>query len=214
MQKDDFKVGPIPTLRSTIAARVSWYRMGLFQRNKDGLRRLSPSRHKFLLTTHIVVSGAWLGATVAKFVLSLGAVTTSNHSLSAALLAAIHPLTIPFQILTFATALSGVLLALGTKWGFVSYYWIMVKIALSITVVLTASVLTEGFLSSLNSAVAQQVFSNGTLLNIASISSILLVSLCLVDLLLLVLVTGVSIYKPWGKTRFGERKALAGKKTA
>ena len=212
MQKDAVKVGPIPTIRSTIAARIGWYRMSFFQRNKDGLRRLSPSRHKLSLTTHIVVSGAWLGATLAKFFLSLGAVTTTDSSLSAALLAAIHPLTIPFQVLTFATALSGVLLALGTKWGFISYYWILVKIALSVTIVLTASVLTEGFLSGLNSAVAQQVFSNGTLLKIASTGSILLLSLCLFDLLLLVVVTGVSVYKPWGKTRFGERRALAGKK--
>jgi hypothetical protein len=165
-----------------------------------------------LLTTHIVVSSAWLGATLAKFFLSLGAVTTTDPSLSAALVAAIYPLTIPFQVL--AIALSGVLLALGTKWGFINYYWILVKIALSVTIVLTASVLTEGFLSGLNSAVAQQVFSNGTLLKIASTGSILLLSLCLFDLLLLVVVTGVSVYKPWGKTRFGERRALAGKKTA
>jgi hypothetical protein len=79
---------------------------------------------------------------------------------------------------------------LGTKWGFINYYWILVKIALSVTIVLTASVLTEGFLSGLNSAVAQPVFSDGTLLKIASTGSILLLSLCLFDLLLLVVVTG------------------------
>jgi hypothetical protein len=40
MQKDAVKVGSTPIIRSTIAARIGWYRMGLFQRNKDGLRRL------------------------------------------------------------------------------------------------------------------------------------------------------------------------------
>ena len=205
MQNTQPKNAAIST-QAVIEARTRWYMLSLFSRNKNGERRLSPSRFKFLLMTHILVSGAWLGAALAKFVLGLAAVTTDDHTLAAALLTAMPALTIAYPILSSATALTGVLLALGTKWGLIEHYWIAVKIALSITVVLTASVLTDGLLAGLNPALTVQATSDGTLLKISATSTLLLLSLCLIDVLMLATATYISTYKPWGKTWFGERK--------
>ncbi len=196
------------TIQSAIAARSRLHRLSLFTRNQKGERRLSPPRFKLLLAAHIAVSGAWLGAAAVKMILAIAAATGATHPGSSAFLTAIEFLTSTDATLAILTALSGVLLSLGTKWGLIQHYWIVVKIALSVTVVLTAAVLTDGFLAGMNTALASQAASDGNLLKIASTATILLISLCAIDMLMIAAATFISIYKPWGKTPFNSPKPV------
>jgi hypothetical protein len=109
---------------------------------------------------------------------------------------------IAFPILAISTFVSGVLLSLGTKWGLLQHYWIVIKIVLTVGVIVTAIQLDERFIRLSISALSRQSMDSG----IALSPTILLISLTVAHLLMLGAATVISVYKPWGKTRFGLRK--------
>jgi hypothetical protein len=178
----------------------------LFSRNKHGERRVSPSMYKFLLASHIIVSVGWLGTAFAKLILELAAITSGAPNLSGALYLSMEKLNIAFPILAISTFVSGVLLSLGTKWGLLQHYWIVTKLVLTVGVIVTAIQLDERFIRLSISALSSQSTDNGTIPGIALSPTILLISLTVAHLLMLGAATVISVYKPWGKTRFGRRK--------
>ena len=193
--------GPITaTVGAAVSSRARLHLLSLYSRNQKGERRLSPSRYKLLLAAHISVSGAWLGASAVKMVLAIAAGASTVHQVSVAYLTAISFLTSTDVTLAILTALTGVLLSLGTKWGVLQYYWIVVKIALTVTVVLTAAVFTDLFLLPMSSALTAQVATETTLFKIVSSSTVFLIALCAVDMLMIAAGAAISVYKPWGKT--------------
>jgi uncharacterized membrane protein len=180
----------------------------LFYRNKNGERRVSPSMYKFLLTSHIIVSVGWLGTAFAKLVLEFSAITTSAPDLSRALYLAMEKLNIAFPILAISTLVTGVLLSLGSKWGLFENFWIVTKLVLTVGVIVTAIQLDGRFIRLSISALSKQSMDNGMILGIAPAPTILLISLTVAHLLMLGVATVISVYKPWGKTRFGRRKQM------
>lgn len=176
----------------------------MFARNNRGERRVSPSAYKVLLTTHIIVSVGWLGVVIAKSVLGLLGLTTDNAADAAALFHALEALNIAFPPLAIGTIISGVLLSVGTKWGLLDHYWVVTKIVLSVGIIGTAvqigSRLTERRLAALIGETTGGDF--------LTAPTTLLLALTLVHLLLLIVATILSTYKPWGKTWFGRRAAL------
>jgi uncharacterized membrane protein len=164
--------------------------------------------YKFLLASHIIISVGWLGTAFAKLVLEISAITTSAPDLSRALYLAMEKLNIAFPILAISTLVTGVLLSLGTKWGLLEHYWLVTKLVLTVGVILTAIQLDERFIRLSISALSRQSMDNGKILGVASAPTILLVSLTVAHLLMLGAATVISVYKPWGKTRFGRRKQV------
>ncbi len=204
--EDRFSVQQATTAaRSAVQARTLLHRLSLFSRNQKGERRLSPPRYKFFLAAHIAVSGAWLGASAVKMVLAIAASTAAAHPVSSALLTAISVLTSTDVTLAILTALTGLVLSFGTKWGVIQHYWIVTKIFLTISVVLTAAVFTDEFLLPLDAVLVRQTSSERTLWSLASSGSILLITLCAADMLMIALGAFLSVYKPWGKTPLGRR---------
>ncbi len=175
----------------------------MFSRNKQGERRVSPSLYKVLLTAHIIVSVGWLGATFAKLVLGLAAVTSDAPDKTAALYVAMDTLNIAFPALAIGTLISGVLLSLGTKWGLLQHYWVATKLALTVGVIATAVQLVGRIPRP-----SGRAMEDGTLVDIATAPATLLLALSVAHVLMLGIATVVSVYKPWGKTWFGRRKAV------
>jgi hypothetical protein len=73
-------------------------------------------------------------------------------------------------------------------------------------VIVTGIALIDRLVRQSISASGGQAVADGTILATAS-APILLISLSVAHVLMLGVATVVSVYKPWGKTRFGRRKA-------
>jgi hypothetical protein len=175
----------------------------MFSRNKAGERRVSPATYKVLLTAHIIVSVAWIGVVIAKIALKLFAVTAAEPATSAALFFATTRLDFTFPPLALSTILTGVLLSLGTKWGLVQHYWVATKLALTFGVIVTA----VQFGTRIPRPIGQPSVEVGFVAVITAPATLLL-TLSATLLLMLVVATILSTYKPWGKTPLGRRAAL------
>ena len=164
----------------------------MFQRNQHGERRVSPSTYKLLLTTHIAVSGAWLGVVVAKLALGIAAITAGPASPPATLYAAIRVVDPTFPPLAIATIISGVLLSLGTRWGLLTHTWVVTKIGLTVGVIATAVPLSDRFVRQAIAAPAPEIGLAQAVIPLLVLSA--------AHALMLGTATILSVYKPWGKT--------------
>jgi hypothetical protein len=155
---------------------------------------------KLLLTSHVSTSVGWLGA-VAAFIavatVCLSASIPAARSLYPGLQVIAWYVIIPF---CFASLLTGVLQAALTPWGLFRHYWIIVKLFL--TVVMTALLILH--LNPINYLAGLAVNTGNTINESATI----------VDLIIkagaaaigLVVITAISIYKPWGAIKRGSSR--------
>jgi len=169
---------------------------------------VSPPVYKFLLTAHIIVSVGWLGIVFAKLVLGIVAIRTNAPDVSDALYVSMEVVNVAFPPAAIATLVTGVLLSLGTKWGLLRHYWVATKLALTVGVIVTGIALVGRLIRQSISAQSGQAVEYGTISGIASVPATLLISLSVAHVLMLGVATVISVYKPWGKTWFGRRKAL------
>jgi hypothetical protein len=169
---------------------------------------MGPGLRKFALATHLAFSVGWIGAVVAYLALSVGAVTGQDaQTVGAAWIA--MDLTGWYAIvpLALASLLTGLVMALGTKWGLFRHYWVLFSLVLTVlaTVVLLlhmpdvsalADVVREagrGSLDELDKHVYARL-DDGDLLHPG------------LGLVVLLVVQVLNVYKPPGMTRYGQRK--------
>jgi uncharacterized membrane protein len=173
----------------------------MFSRNQRGERRVSPPLYKFLLAAHIIVSVGWLGIVFAKLVLGLAAVTSDAPDVADALYVSMDVVNVAFPPVAIGTIVTGVLLSLGTKWGLLQHYWVVTKLVLTVGVIATAVQLGDRFVRQSIAAPSGQALEGGTILDIASAPTTLLISLSVAHVLMLGAATVISVYKPWGRIR-------------
>lgn len=158
---------------------------------------MPPRLRKAVLAIHVATSVGWLGAVIAYLTLDITAVTGDDPALVRAAYQAMD-VTVRFGIVPLAlvTVVVGIVNALGTSWGLLRHYWVVVKLLL--TLFATTILLIE---SRTVAALADQAASGtdarelpGTLGH--SIGGIVVLLGALI----------LSIYKPRGLTRYGWRK--------
>jgi hypothetical protein len=162
--------------------------------------RFPPPVRKAVLTTHVLTSVGWLGAVVAYLALDLAAVTSEDVETARAAFVAMELIVVSAVVpLALASLVVGVVNALGTSWGLARHWWVVVKLVL--TSVATAVLLLQvpGIRSM---AAAARAGSDPTDLPGTLAHSI-------GGLVVLVLVTVLSTYKPRGLTRYGWRRQQA-----
>jgi uncharacterized membrane protein len=157
----------------------------IFMRSSRDERRLTPSAYKLLLTTHIIVAVGWLGAAAAKLLLGVTALTSAAPEVTQSLFMATQVLNVGFPPLAIGTFATGVLLSLGTRWGLVSHYWVVLKIAFGVGVVVSSITLSR------------------------AATPTMIVGLSVAHVLMLAIATIVSEYKPWGPIQVVGLKQLA-----
>lgn len=103
---------------------------------------MSPRLRKFALTVHLTASVGWLGTVVAFLPLAIAAVTAADDTVVRAACVAMR-LMVSYAIVPFAciALLTGLVSALGTKWGLIRHYWVVIKLVL--TIVATAVLLVQ-----------------------------------------------------------------------
>jgi hypothetical protein len=163
---------------------------------------MTPSLRKLLLTAHITFSVGWIGAVAAFLALAIAGLTSQDaHMVRAAYLAMELAARFVIVPLAFASLLSGVIQSLGTPWGLFRNYWVLVKLLLTIfaTIVLLKKMPLIGF-AARRAAETQLPYAA---LRMAGIP---LVVHAAGGIMVLLVVTILSVYKPWGLTRYGRRK--------
>jgi hypothetical protein len=163
---------------------------------------MSPGLRKAALTAHVTSSIGWFGAVAAFLALAVAGMTSQDRELVRAAYL-VMGLTTWFVIvpLAFASLLTGVVSSLITRWGLFRYYWVLMKLV--ITVVITLILLVHTQPIDLLAGVAAKTAVLGANLHGAQLQMVIASSATLVVLLVL---TVLSVYKPRGMTPYGLRK--------
>jgi hypothetical protein len=93
---------------------------------------MSRGLRKFALAVHLTVSVGWVGAALAYLGLGIASVTSERESTIRGAWIAMELIgwwvIVPLAI---SSLLTGVVMGLGTKWGLVRYYWVLVSFVLT-----------------------------------------------------------------------------------
>src|SRR5258707_5880541 len=167
---------------------------------------MNPALRKLTITAHVSFSVGWLGATAAFLVLSIAGLTSHDAEVVRGAYLSMDLISRFIVIpMSFAALTTGLLQALGTPWGLFRYYWIVMKFGLAIfaTIALLIhqfAVMAEAA-KRVSGAAAETLFSP----DLGPLKTELVRAPSLAILLLLV-VTTLGVYKPWGLTRYRRRK--------
>ncbi len=167
---------------------------------------MTPTLRKLTITAHVTFSVGWLGAVAAFLVLSIAGLTSRDVEVVRGAYLSMD-LVSRFVIIPmcFAALLTGLLQALGTPWGLFRYYWILVKFGLALFATFALLVHQFGVMAvaakRVSGATAETLFSA----DLGPLKTELVRAPSLAILLLLA-VTTLGVYKPWGLTRYGRRK--------
>jgi hypothetical protein len=160
---------------------------------------MPPGLRKFALAAHLTCSLGWIGAVITYLALGVSAVTSQDvQTVRAAWIA--MELTGWYVIVPLALAalLTGLVMALGTPWGLFRHYWVLISLVLTVlaTVVLVLHMPTVSSLADLARA-ADGSYRGGLGGDLVHPG---------LGLVVLLVITGLNVYKPRGLTRYGWRK--------
>lgn len=162
--------------------------------------RLRPRARKVWLTLHVGFSVGWLGAGLGMVVLSLVGATTTDLALRHASYALMHifdlTLVIPLVLLSIIT---GLVVSLGTQWGLIKHWWVLIKFGISLGIVAVAAAWENFLVRSLatDTGIAPAVAADGRGWQLAG---------CLLGFVIALWVaTTLSVWKPGQRTRWGKR---------
>ncbi len=171
---------------------------------------MGPSLRSTALVAHIVVSVGLIGAVAVFFVLAAVGLSSADARLAQAAYAANDVIALLVILPSTAAALAtGLLMSLGTPWGLFRHYWVLVKLVLTVFVVVVLLLQMDGI-----GHVADQAGSG----EVAAAELQGLKRSFVVHagggLLVLLLITALSVWKPRGLTRHGWRKRKLSERSA
>ena len=160
---------------------------------------MPPAVRKLALAVHLSCSVGWLGAVVAYLTLDLTVATSHDAAtLRAAWTAMGLVVTQAIVPLALASLLTGLVMAVGTKWGLFRHWWVLVSLVL--TVIAAVVLLAEAGHISRSAAIAA-VSTSG---KVRALAPTLLHSLG--GLGVLVTIQVLNVFKPQGLTPYGWRR--------
>ncbi|CAN5654070.1 hypothetical protein BH18ACT7_BH18ACT7_14970 [soil metagenome] len=161
---------------------------------------MPPRLRRFMLTAHVVSSVGWLGAVAASLALGLAGLTSRDAETLRAVYLAMELIGwLVLVPLSLASLLTGLVQALGTRWGLFRHYWVVFKLVINVfaAAVLLLYMQTLGYLAGVAASAGSD------LSELESPSAALHAGGAL---LLLLLAAMLSVYKPRGLTRYGQRR--------
>ncbi len=163
---------------------------------------MTPGIRKLSLTAHVTFSVGWLGAVASFLALAIAGLTSEKEQMVRAAYLAME-LTTWFIIipLSIASPLSGLVQSLGTQWGLFRHYWVLIKFLITIpaTIILLVHLRPIGHMAR---AVAEKTLTDGELAGLR----MQLVADAGAALVVLLVATTLSVYKPRGMTAYGRRR--------
>jgi hypothetical protein len=166
---------------------------------------MAPRARKFAFTAHVTSSVGWIGAVVAFQTLAIAALRNQDPESVRGLYLAMELIgwrvVVPFCL---ASLVTGLVMSLGTPWGLFRHYWVLAKFLITIIAALILLGFTQT-LATLGSLAADPTLSLGELRNLRQSPALHSGG----GLLVLLLTTFIAVYKPWGMTPLGRRRAMA-----
>lgn len=156
---------------------------------------------KLGVVVHVVLSVGWLGAVAAFLALALAALG-SDQALSRAAFVGMDLIgrwvLVPLSLGALA---SGIVQSIGTKWGLVRHYWVLVKLLL--TIAATAAFLLHQ-LTAVEEAARVAMQTATKVSDPVRPFGIHLLADAGLAAVVLTIITVIAIYKPWGLTPFAK----------
>ncbi|HKS44446.1 MAG TPA: DUF2269 domain-containing protein [Amycolatopsis sp.] len=163
---------------------------------------MTPRTRRFALTAHIVSTLGWLGAVLVFLALAVIGLTSPDAQAVRGAYLVMEPAAWYVLVpLAFASLLTGLILALGTTWGLGRHYWVLFKLVINVFATIVLLMFMETFSIMANMAAdpamaTADVRAMGTFPRDHAAAAALL----------LLAATLLAVYKPKGKTRYGQRK--------
>lgn len=160
---------------------------------------MPPAVRKLALAVHLTFSVGWIGAVLAYLSLGIAAATSRDpQTVRSAWIAMEVTGWYAITPLALGSLLTGIVMALGTKWGLFRYYWVVFALVLTTGAVAVLVLHLPTVSSQADVARAADAATldelGGDLLH-ASLALVLLLSIQVLN-----------IYKPPGLTRYGWRR--------
>jgi uncharacterized membrane protein len=160
---------------------------------------MNPGLRRLTFTTHVTSSLGWFGAVIVFLALAVIAMTSQDErTVRGAYLVMAPAAWFVLVPLAHASLLTGIALSLGTTWGLIRHYWVVLK--LGITVFCTAILLI--YMGTFRQMAGVAADPGVDLALVRNASPMLHAILALV---LLVVATWLGVYKPFGMTPYGMR---------
>jgi uncharacterized membrane protein len=167
---------------------------------------MPPGLRKFVLTLHVITSVGWLGAVAAFLALAVvGLEGRDTETLRSAYLAMDLAAWYVIVPLSFASPVTGLVQSLGTSWGLFRHYWVLVKLLIT----LPSTFLLMVHMGPIDHVAGMVMGSGFSGADLHGMRLQLLIETS-AALLVLLVATILSVYKPKGMTRYGWRKQYAG----
>lgn len=162
---------------------------------------MGPGLRKLALATHLSCSVGWLGAVAAYLTLDVAVATSHEPQLLRAAWVGMG-LIVSWAIvpLAFGSLVTGLLMSLGTKWGLLRHWWVLISFLL--TLAATLVLLTEVGVITHSAAIAADPTTSD--MELRGLPPTLPHSVGGLAVLLVVQV--MNVYKPRGLTPYGWRK--------
>lgn len=164
---------------------------------------LTQRGRKLALTAHVTSSVGWLGAVICFVVLSIIGITEEDEPTVRAVYVAMAAMgrwvLVPLSLASLAT---GLVQSLGTRWGLLRHYWVVIKLVMNVAAsgVLVLYLQTlDGLADIARDAAAPLHALQSPSPVLHSVAALALVAVAVV----------LSVYKPRGLTRRGRRASLA-----
>ncbi|WP_228386295.1 hypothetical protein [Ornithinicoccus halotolerans] len=158
--------------------------------------RLSRNGRQAVLLAHLAAAGVWLGTDIVMAVLVGTAVTGGESERALAYLALQQFVLPPLLVASLATLVTGLVLALGTRYGLVRYWWVAAKLVITVVLVVLVLVALTPQVDAMAEAAASWQ-SGGT----ADLTPGDLVFPPVVSTAAVLTAYLLSVTKPWGRVR-------------
>ncbi|CCQ47526.1 membrane protein [Pseudarthrobacter siccitolerans] len=165
------------------------------------MKVMPPAVRKAALTLHIISSVGWLGAVAAFLVLAVTGLTSADAQLVRAVYVGMNlvgwAIILP---LSLASLLSGIIQGLGTVWGVFRHYWVLIKLIITAVATLLLLVHLQPVTAMANMALAADLGPsdmNGMRVQLVFDAGAAILALLVTSVL--------SVYKPRGLTRHGQK---------
>jgi hypothetical protein len=162
---------------------------------------MGPRLRKLALTAHVAISVAWLGAIAAYLPLDIVAATSQDESTLRSVYVGMELIAwnaiVPLALTSWLT---GLLMSLGTKWGLIRHYWVLISLLLTTFAVVVLLVETR-VISHYGNVAANPTTSGDELRTLGDT-----LGHSIGGLVVLLVVLVLNMYKPRGLTPYGRRK--------
>lgn len=159
---------------------------------------LPPRIRLLALTVHVISSVGWIGAVACYLALTLVALAGPELPNGRASYIAMDLLTGSVIVpLALASLLSGIVSSVGTSWGLLRHYWVLIKLILTVPATIVLLIHTQP-IGRLARIAADPTLADA---GVGPLRTQLLAA-ATAALVVLIVATVLSVYKPRGRTQF------------